>query len=69
MAASQSNETAVDIPQGYDFEFVDKLPDDCVCKICHLALRKPVQTKCCGHRFCKDCLEEANRRLENKPLS
>jgi hypothetical protein len=44
------DKTGISIPQGYDFEFVDKLPDDCVFKICHLALHKPVQTKCCGHR-------------------
>jgi hypothetical protein len=54
----------ISIPREYDFEFINELPDDCVCKICHLALRKPVQTKCCGHRFCKDCLDEANRRLD-----
>ncbi|XP_031550171.1 TNF receptor-associated factor 6-B-like [Actinia tenebrosa] len=61
-------------PQGYDFDFVDKLADDCICKICHLALRQPVQTRCCGHRFCKDCLVEATKRqsecpLDRKPLN
>ncbi|XP_031571408.1 TNF receptor-associated factor 5-like [Actinia tenebrosa] len=61
--ASSSNKPAVGnfMPSGYDYEFVDKVPEEYVCNICFFAMWKPVQTKC-GHRFCKDCLKEANKR-------
>ena len=49
------------LPSGYDEEFVTAVEDDFQCLICHLLLKEPVQTRC-GHRFCKDCLEEHFRR-------
>jgi hypothetical protein len=50
------------IQTGFDYEFVNNLADEYMCKICYLAVRNPVQTKCCGHRFCKTCLDEAFKR-------
>ena len=50
------------MPCGYDYEFVQEVPDDYICIICHLVMRKPVQTAKCGHQFCKECLQEAMRR-------
>ncbi|KAK3739692.1 hypothetical protein QZH41_000738 [Actinostola sp. cb2023] len=52
------------MPSGYDYEFVVKVPDEYICTICHLTMRKPVQTKC-GHRFCKACLEESNKSYKS----
>ncbi|EDO27426.1 predicted protein [Nematostella vectensis] len=49
------------VPSGYDSEFVIAVAEEYTCRICHLPLRVPVQTKC-GHRFCKECLDEASRR-------
>ena len=48
-------------PSGYDEEFVSKVDDDLFCVICHSPLKDPVQT-ICGHRFCKECLEEHFKR-------
>lgn len=45
------------LPSGYDEDFVNAVDDDFECLICHLLLKDPVQTRC-GHRFCKECLEE-----------
>jgi len=45
------------LPSGYDEDFVNAVDDDFQCLICHLLLKDPVLTRC-GHRFCKDCLEE-----------
>ncbi|XP_015778038.1 PREDICTED: TNF receptor-associated factor 4-like [Acropora digitifera] len=42
---------------GYDDEFVNKVEDDLICPICHLPLKKAVQTMQCGHRFCKACID------------
>ncbi|XP_067054385.1 TNF receptor-associated factor 4-like [Acropora muricata] len=42
---------------GYDDEFVDKVEDDLICPICHLPLKEAVQTRPCGHRFCRICME------------
>ena len=50
-------------PEGYDEDFVEAVDEDLQCLICHLPLKEPIQTKC-GHRFCKDCLEEYIRRYK-----
>ena len=44
---------------GYDYHFVALLSDglDVVCKICHLPSRNPYLSSCCGHTFCKCCIE------------
>jgi len=51
------------LPSGHDEKFASEVEDDFRCLICQLALREPVQTRC-GHRFCKECLEEHLRRQE-----
>ena len=42
---------------GCDDEFVDKVEDDLICPICQLPLKEAVQTRSCGHRFCRICIE------------
>mgnify|MGYP000014160322 CR=1 FL=1 len=41
---------------GYEYEFIDNVLDNQICPVCLLPMRDAVQTKECGHRFCKDCL-------------
>ena len=43
---------------GYQYSFVDKLKDRLLCKSCHLPSRDPYMSVCCGHLFCKSCLDE-----------
>jgi len=43
---------------GYDFEFIEDLPEDLTCILCHYALKNPVQIEDCGHTFCKLCFHE-----------
>ena len=49
------------LPSGYDEDFVNAVEDEITCLICHLPLKEPVLTRC-GHRFCKECVEEHFRR-------
>lgn len=49
------------LPSGYDEDFVNALNDEFLCVICQLTLKQLVLTRC-GHRFCKECLEEHLRR-------
>ena len=49
------------LPSGYEYDFVSSVFDEYHCLICHLPLREPVLTRC-GHRYCKECLNEAIRR-------
>ena len=42
---------------GYDYNFVEDPPDRLVCKICCFPCREAQQSKCCGHVFCKSCLD------------
>ena len=46
---------------GYDYEFVDTPSDALICRICHHPSREPQLSACCGHTFCKSCLEAAER--------
>ena len=43
---------------GYDYEFVDTPLDYLICNICHYPCRDSYLSSCCGHLFCKSCLEE-----------
>ena len=52
-------ETTKDHDGGYDYDFVDTPPDRVICVICHLPSREPHITECCGHVFCKSCLDKA----------
>ncbi|CAH3122540.1 unnamed protein product [Porites lobata] len=54
----------VALPSGYDDEFVNPVDEDLHCSICRLPLKEAVQTGICGHRFCRQCLDEHFRRLE-----
>ena len=46
---------------GYDCQFVDIPRDaDVICKICQIPSREPQISVCCGHTFCKSCLDTAN---------
>ena len=42
---------------GYEGEFTTEVPDRLVCKICHLPSRDPHLSVCCGHIFCKSCVD------------
>lgn len=55
---------SIQVPSGYDEEFVCKVEEDLECSICHQPLKEPVLTRC-GHRFCKECIEEHFRRYNN----
>ncbi|XP_065916577.1 TNF receptor-associated factor 4-like [Dysidea avara] len=43
---------------GYDYQLVETPPDMYLCKICHHLSREPYLSVCCGHTFCKTCIEE-----------
>lgn len=62
-SSDEDEQSEIDEPrsEGYDFEFVNKLSSEHKCPICLLAMRNPVQTADCGHRFCEDCLLNAFR--------
>ena len=42
---------------GYSHDFVGKIPEELVCKICSKVLRDPRQVVCCGQHFCQNCIE------------
>ena len=46
---------------GYEYQFVDTPLDMFVCKICQYPSREPHLSACCGHTFCRSCLETAKR--------
>ena len=49
---------------GFDYQLVDNNPSDSlVCNICHLLSREPFLSECCGHTFCKSCLENAKESV------
>ena len=46
---------------GYEYELVNTPPDRLICKICHLPSRDPYLSVCCGHVFCKSCLDNVKK--------
>ena len=51
---------------GYDEKFVNVVEDDLQCGICQFTLKDPMLTKC-GHRFCRQCLDEHLKRYSIFP--
>jgi len=45
-----------EISGGYDYKFVEIVPDMLICNICFLPSRDPYLTVCCGHVFCNSSL-------------
>ena len=48
-------------PGGYDYQFVETPPDMFMCKICHFPSKEPYLSECCGHTFCKSCIDHAKK--------
>ena len=46
---------------GYKYEFVKTPPERVICEICHNPPKEPYQTLCCGHIFCKTCLDSQKK--------
>ena len=46
---------------GYEYSFVKEPPDTTICVICQLPSRDPYLSLCCGHVFCKSCLDAAKK--------
>ena len=40
------------------YEFMGKIPDELVCKLCNRVLAEPRQVVCCGGHYCKSCIEK-----------
>lgn len=60
------------IPQsvGYDCEFIDLTHKSLQteCSVCLLTLREPHLISCCGHNFCRCCIEAIHRSGKPCPL-
>ena len=56
---------------GYDCEFVER-PSDAVqggeCPVCLLVLKEPCLTSCCGHKYCRVCIERVKKDTKSCPL-
>ena len=51
---------------GYDCNtFVDSVPHCLICKICHSPSRASYLSVCCGHLFCKSCLDQYRNTATN----
>ena len=46
---------------GYDYAFVDTPQDRYFCIICQFPSRDPYLSVCCGHLFCKSCLDNVKK--------
>ena len=49
---------------GYDYEFVDKVPEDFTCPIFTLVQKEAHQVICYGKVYCKSCLEKLKKKRD-----
>ena len=49
-------------------KFVEPLPDELQCPLCLEFLKEPTLTSCCGHHFCRECINRAITRSHVCPL-
>ena len=47
---------------GYDYDFVDKVPERLNCQICAKPFRDPHLVVCCGKHYCGSCLNDWFRK-------
>ena len=56
---------------GYDCEFVET-PSDAFqggeCPVCLLVLKEPCLISCCGHKYCRVCIERVKKDTKSCPL-
>lgn len=53
---------------GYEYQFVETPADWLICKICHYPSREPFLSGCCGHTFCRTCLDMLHQKKDSCPL-
>ena len=53
---------------GYDYNFVKPPFDSLLCTICFLPSKEPYLTACCGHTFCKSCLDGSKKSSNTCPM-
>ena len=55
---------------GYDCEFVKQPPEafQTKCPVCLLILKEPCLISCCGHKFCRECIERVKKDDKPCPL-
>ena len=54
---------------GHDYNFVSAIPHRLICKICFLPGKDPYMSECCGHLFCKSCLNNVRRAAAMCPAT
>ena len=53
---------------GYNYEFVDKVENRLLCKLCKLTSRNPYLSVCCGKLFCNSCLYDVKTVVSACPV-
>ena len=48
---------------GNEYIFIDTPTDRLLCNICYHPSREPYMTVCCGHNFCKSCLDNVQKAI------
>ena len=48
---------------GYDFKFLQDIPDEYLCALCYYVIKDPVMPESCGHAICSGCQKTAQESM------
>lgn len=43
---------------GFDCDFIQQVPEELTCSVCHFTINDPIQLEGCGHLMCKLCFNQ-----------
>lgn len=64
----KKSKMAQQVEEAEEYDFVEPLSEDFICRVCLQLLQQPQLTTCCGQHYCKSCLDRVRSAKQPCPL-